>query len=123
MKFDLERSLEEFSNKHGAVLLGMHKELQKMQVSIDSVKQEVFQVESLKSRFESDIKSTAKTEMDKIHKKQEEAQLLYEKALTLLIEHKQREEAYIRKMHSHSKAFFVISCILVVLVGALLWMS
>lgn len=129
MSADFEHSLKEFSDKHGAVLLGMHKELQAMQSSIDSAMQEVARAESLNARVERDlakglidIKASARAQLDQVHAKQNEAQKLYDKALALLIEHKHREEQFHRNMDRLAKAGLALGAVLIILFGVQLWM-
>lgn len=128
MSANFEQSLKEFSEKHGAVLLGMHKELQEMQASVDSAMQEASRAETLNARVErdltkglNDIKASARAQLDHVNVKLNEAQILYEKALALLIEHKQREEAHHRNMLTLAKAMLVVGGVLVVLFGVMLW--
>ncbi|MDR2874859.1 MAG: hypothetical protein LBV44_02880, partial [Methylobacillus sp.] len=134
MDTDFNRSLKEFSDKHGAVLLGMHKELQGMQISIDLAMQEVAKAKNLSDHVKqdlakglrdlakglSDVKASAEVRLAQIYAKQSEAQKLYDKALALLAEHKQRETAYHRKIETLAKLMLATGGALTVLLGVML---
>jgi uncharacterized protein (DUF3084 family) len=137
MSDDFNRSLKEFSEKHGAVLLGMHKDLQEMQASIEASRKELADTKALRSKVERDFKqknaeisatldrnrNSIDSQLEVLFARQAEAQKLYEKSLDLLTQHKQREEKYHRNMERLAKTLLLVGVAIVIACGVLIWMQ
>ncbi len=108
MSEDLNEQRKAFSDKHGAVLLGMHRELKAMQSNIKESKQALVSAQSLYSKVSS-MQSTQNAEFNHykqvIDAKQQESERFHEKCLALLTEQKQREITHQLKVEQLNRTF------------------
>jgi hypothetical protein len=122
-------TLKAFSDKHGAVLLGMHHELKEMQFSLDKSAYTLKEIQDMNAEIKSNIK-IQKFEFTQYIKvldaKNKKNQQMQDKCFALLREHKERDielknrEVIVHKWMKRAE-ISVLTCI--VLISGFIWYS